>query len=773
MDSEARRPGGLASRVTSVAGGDGPDHRRRCSPGRTGVGRSPVVARRRPAGLDRQLRRPRRSRGRARPTARAPPVVVTAECGVGGGWCWAGDDELVVVAGDGRLVAIGSPTAAPSGCSTRDGHALAPAVSARGEVACAIERDDACDIAVVPLDGSAWPVRVSHADYAWDPAWSPDGALLAWHEWDLPDMPWDASRVVIRSRRRREPTAQREAIGGDAVAASQPRFSPDGAHLAFVSDADGWPALWVADADGANARAGARRAREHAEPAWGPGQRSYAWSPDGSELAWCRNEDGFGRLVIVGAGQAVGARALEGLAPRPRLGRGRDRVRSLRRGHAAAGRRARRERLGPARGRARPGRRVRGDRARRAAAGHVEVGERDRARPAVARGRRTAGGAGRAPAARARARRPDRPGARRLDRRGCRRSCSGAGPCCSPTTAARPATARAYAQALAGHWGERDVADVAAGIRHADEGRAGPTPARVALMGGERGRASPRCSSPRSIPISCRRWSRCIPCAISSISRRRRTASSRATRSASSGRCPTRPTRTATGHRSRARPRSARRCSCCTATPTRRCRSRSRPRSPTRCARPGSPVEHHVYDGEGHGWRRVGDDRRRVRADRRVPDPVGASALSAGSGACRRRLPGPEARRRSRGAARARRGRRHARGGADHRRRRAGRRARPVAALQLPVPAARAGARPTARRCSWPRCARPRPSSPGAPSCRPNGSCSAVARWAGASRRWSRPTPTTRSRARARAARLSVAPAGQARRSCASSTSRV
>ena len=119
-------------------------------------------------------------------------------CAVGGGWCWAGDDEVVVVAGDGRLVAIAidATRRRRARVLTRDGHAVAPAVSARGEVACAIERDDACDIAVVPLDGSAWPVRVSHADYAWDPAWSPDGSRLAWHEWDLPDMPWDASRVV-------------------------------------------------------------------------------------------------------------------------------------------------------------------------------------------------------------------------------------------------------------------------------------------------------------------------------------------------------------------------------------------------------------------------------------------------------------------------------------------------------------------------------------------------------------------------------------------------
>ena len=231
----------------------------------------------------------------------APPVVVTSDTPVGGGWCWAGSDEVVIAARDGRLLVVPVDGGAPRVLS-RDGEAAAPAVSVRGQVAFSLERDDACDVAVVGLDGSHWPVRVSHADFAWDAAWSPDGSTLAWHEWDLPDMPWDSSRIVV-ARLDDGEAEGRIKIGGDAVAVNQPRFSPDGTQLAFISDADGWPVLRVADADGANARPVLDERREHAEPAWGSGQRSFAWSPDGTELAWCRNEDGFGRLVIGAPGR--------------------------------------------------------------------------------------------------------------------------------------------------------------------------------------------------------------------------------------------------------------------------------------------------------------------------------------------------------------------------------------------------------------------------------------------------------------------------------------
>ncbi len=179
---------------------------------------------------------------------------------------------------------------------SHDGRAAAPTVAPGGDrIAFVLERDDACDVAVVGLDGAGWPQRVSRADYAWDPAWSPDGSTLAWHEWDLPNMPWDGSRVVVQ----RADGVSRVVAGGDAIAVGQPRFSPIDGSLAYLSDERGWMNVWLAPADGSPTRPLLEEPCEHAEPSWGPGQRSFSWSPDGAAVAVNRNEAGFGRLVVV------------------------------------------------------------------------------------------------------------------------------------------------------------------------------------------------------------------------------------------------------------------------------------------------------------------------------------------------------------------------------------------------------------------------------------------------------------------------------------------
>jgi dipeptidyl aminopeptidase/acylaminoacyl peptidase len=406
-----------------------------------------------------------------------PPVVVTADCPVGGGWCWAGPDEVVVAARDGRLLVIPVAGGEARRVLSRDGRAAAPAVSARGEVAFSLERDDACDVAVVPLDGSTWPVRVSHADFAWDATWSSDGTTLAWHEWDLPAMPWDASRIAIRAA-----DGSVKTLGGDAVSVGQPRFSPDGARLAYVSDGSGWPTLHVADADGSNARPVLAENREHAEPAWGPGQRSFAWSPDSSELAWCRNEDGFGRLVIAAPGKRSARELSRGWHRGLDWGPGG--ILCVRSGAvtppqvvalAANGSGRRAFARGPVGG-------------FESAASVEPRAVTWKAGSATVHGLlwRPAGGPARArpllvlvhggPTSQGLA--DWSPRVQLLLQRGWT--------VLVPQYRGSTGYGRAYAQSLAGRWGERDVADVAAGIRHADkEGWADTS--RVALVGGSAG----------------------------------------------------------------------------------------------------------------------------------------------------------------------------------------------------------------------------------------------------------------------------------------------
>jgi dipeptidyl aminopeptidase/acylaminoacyl peptidase len=236
---------------------------------------------------------------------RGPEVLLTAEHPVtglgaygGGGYCWVDDDSLVYAAADGRLLAIAA-TGGPVRVLSRDGRAAAPAASPDGRrVAFVVEREDSCDVAVTDLDGRGWPRRLSHADYAWDPTWSADGRTVAWHEWDLPNMPWDGSRIVAVAVDDHDAKAIVVA-GGDDLAVGQPRFAPTGDALAFVAELDGWMNVWTVDRVGDAPTCVLAESHEHAEPSWGPGQRSFAWSPDARAIALNRNEDGFGRLVIV------------------------------------------------------------------------------------------------------------------------------------------------------------------------------------------------------------------------------------------------------------------------------------------------------------------------------------------------------------------------------------------------------------------------------------------------------------------------------------------
>lgn len=225
-----------------------------------------------------------------------PPVTPAAAYG-GGAFDWTPDGNGFVYAStDGGLYLVDAQGGPPRRL-VEHGPVAAPAVAPDGtRVAYVVDAHDV-GVASVAADGP-WPQRVSTgADFCFDPVWSPDSTHIAWQEWDVPHMPWDESRIMLRAADGSgEPVT---VAGGAGVSVQQPRFSPDGSQLAFLSDADGWLNLWRADGDGTGARPLVKESAEHGDPSWGPGQRSFAWSPDGSHVAFCRNEQGFGRLCVL------------------------------------------------------------------------------------------------------------------------------------------------------------------------------------------------------------------------------------------------------------------------------------------------------------------------------------------------------------------------------------------------------------------------------------------------------------------------------------------
>jgi len=197
----------------------------------------------------------------------------------------------VYAAVDGNLWLQGVDGAPPTRLTDHgpDRTAQAPAAAPDGRGVVYVV--DQAEVWRVGLDAAGVPAApqrldLGTADFCLDPVVLADGRTVAWQAWNIPDMPWDAARLelvdVVDGARRRT-------LGAGAI--QQPRPLPGGG-LACVRDDTGWNIVWV---DGAPL---VDDDHEHAGPTWGPGQRSFAVSPDGRYVAFTRNEDGFGRLCV-------------------------------------------------------------------------------------------------------------------------------------------------------------------------------------------------------------------------------------------------------------------------------------------------------------------------------------------------------------------------------------------------------------------------------------------------------------------------------------------
>ncbi|MEM1350307.1 MAG: S9 family peptidase, partial [Myxococcota bacterium] len=139
------------------------------------------------------------------------------------------------------------------------------------------------------------------ADFYMQPAWHPTGERLAWVEWNHPNMPWNGT--VLRTA---GVTVDAKGIhvgevetwaGGDEVAIQQPVFSPDGSMLAYTSDASGYAEIYARELSSGQVRRLSSTECDHTSPAWVQGVRTIAWAPDGASVYALRNEAGVIRLV--------------------------------------------------------------------------------------------------------------------------------------------------------------------------------------------------------------------------------------------------------------------------------------------------------------------------------------------------------------------------------------------------------------------------------------------------------------------------------------------
>lgn len=232
-------------------------------------------------------------------------LSVRARVGYGGGdFSVGGGHVYFAEARSGRLFRQSLAGGAPAPVTPAFGQAAAPALSPDGSLLLYVHSDEGRDcIAVVDAEGHHWPRRlVDGRDFFMWPCWRPDGGAVAYVAWDHPNMPWDGTTLHLAELERADPLpmvrSSRFVDGGPAISVFQPAFSPDGRHLAYVSDADGWWHIYLHDLATNSGRRLTEGAAEHGQPAWAQGMRTLAWGRDGKRLYFLRNEGGARRVCV-------------------------------------------------------------------------------------------------------------------------------------------------------------------------------------------------------------------------------------------------------------------------------------------------------------------------------------------------------------------------------------------------------------------------------------------------------------------------------------------
>lgn len=155
-------------------------------------------------------------------------------------------------------------------------------------------REDGDEIVEIALDGTFVRVLVSSPGFLGAPRLC--HGVLAYLEWDVDHMPWDASRLTVAAfDDKKELRPGKVIAGGENESVVQPTWGPNGL-LYFLSDRTGWWNLYRWDSSAVPL---APMEADCAPAPWEGGYQSFTFMPSG-EIALSVNDGFRTRLVTVG-----------------------------------------------------------------------------------------------------------------------------------------------------------------------------------------------------------------------------------------------------------------------------------------------------------------------------------------------------------------------------------------------------------------------------------------------------------------------------------------
>ncbi|MBI6951165.1 S9 family peptidase [Pseudomonas sp. CCOS 191] len=213
----------------------------------------------------------------------------------GGSFCLGGDGLVFVNEQDQQVYTQGFDGSPPRPLSHAGDCRYGDVQWHAGQVLAVEERHaQQVEHRLVSLAAGHREVLAEGADFYASPTLSQDGCRLAWIEWDRPAQPWTVTRLMCRERAPSGAWGTARCIAAQDESLQQPRFDEQG-RLHCLSDREGFWQPW-GELDGGWQRLPAAAA-DHATAPWQLGASTWlALGPTSYLASWFEN--GFGQLGL-------------------------------------------------------------------------------------------------------------------------------------------------------------------------------------------------------------------------------------------------------------------------------------------------------------------------------------------------------------------------------------------------------------------------------------------------------------------------------------------